>query len=160
MMRNKITRLACLISLAAMPLAASSASIDELAWLSGCWAATNQEDGSGEYWMPPAGGTMLGVSRMISDGQTVAFEFIRIVATDDGGLVFIASPSGQNTTGFALVSVNDHEVIFENPDHDFPQRIVYRLLSEEELLGRVEGTINGSERAIDFPMQKIACESG
>lgn len=159
-MKNRTARLVCLFCLAAMPLAASPASIDDLAWLSGCWSSTDQEAGSGEQWMPPAGGTMLGVNRMISDGQTVAFEFIRIVATGDGGLVFIASPSGQATTGFALVRVNDHEVIFENPDHDFPQRIIYRLLSEEDLLGRVEGTINGTERAIDFPMRKIVCESG
>jgi hypothetical protein len=143
-----------------IPLAALPASISDLAWLSGCWASANQGAGSGEQWMPPAGGTMLGVSRTVSDGKTVAFEFIRIVETEDGGLVFIASPSGQNTTGFALVSVNDHEVIFENPDHDFPQRIIYRLLSNEELLGRVEGIINGTERAIDFPMNKTACEPG
>jgi len=74
--------------------------------------------------------------------------------------VFIASPSGQNTTGFALVSVTDHEVIFENPDHDFPQRIIYRLLSDEDLLGRIEGTINGTARAIDFPLKKMVCEIG
>ena len=109
--------------------------------------------------MLPAGGTMLGVNRSVSDGKTVAFEFMRIVETEDGGLVFIASPSGQNTAGFALVSVNDHEVIFENPEHDFPQRVVYRLVSDEELLGRIEGTINGMERAIDFPMNKTTCDS-
>jgi len=102
----------------------------------------------------------LGMSRTVSDGETVAFEFIRIVSTGDGGLVFIASPSGQNTTGFALVSVTDHEVIFENPDHDFPQRIIYRLLSDEDLLGRIEGTINGTARAIDFPLKKMVCEIG
>ena len=159
MMKAITSRFVCLTVLAGAPLVASPASITDLAWLSGCWAATNQDTGSGEYWMPPAGGTMLGMSRTISDGATVAFEFIRIVATGDGGLVFIASPSGQDTTGFALVSVSDHEVIFENPDHDFPQRIIYRLISDEDLVGRIEGTINGTARAIDFPLKKTACES-
>jgi hypothetical protein len=149
-----------MLSFSLIPMLAIPASISELAWLSGCWASADQEAGSGEQWMPPAGGTMLGVSRMISDGKTVAFEFTRIVETQDGGLVFIASPSGQNTTGFALVSIDDHEVVFENPDHDFPQRIIYRLLSDDELLGRVEGTINETARAIDFPMHKTECESG
>ncbi len=160
MIRAMTCRLICLIALAVVPVTASSASISDLAWLSGCWAAIDQDTGSGEQWMPPAGGTMLGMSRTVSDGETVAFEFIRIVSTGDGGLVFIASPSGQNTTGFALVSVTDHEVIFENPDHDFPQRIIYRLLSDEDLLGRVEGTINGTARAIDFPLKKTVCEIG
>ena len=160
MIRAMTCRLICLIALAVVPVTASSASITDLAWLSGCWAATDQDTGSGEQWMPPAGGTMLGMSRTVSDGETVAFEFIRIVSTGDGGLVFIASLSGQNTTGFALVSVTDHEVIFENPDHDFPQRIIYRLLSDEDLIGRVEGTINGTARAIDFPLKKTVCEIG
>jgi hypothetical protein len=160
-MNGKSTVLAAAVAwLALAPIAALPASIADLAWLSGCWASADQAAGSGEQWMSPAGGTMLGVSRTISDGKTVAFEFIRIVQTDDGGLVFIASPSGQNTTGFALVSVNEKEVIFENPDHDYPQRIIYRLLTDDQLLGRVEGTINGKERAIDFPMKKTDCESG
>ena len=160
MIRAMTCRLICLIALAVVPVTALPASITDLAWLSGCWAATDQDTGSGEQWMPPAGGTMLGMSRTVSDGETIAFEFIRIVSTGDGGLVFIASPSGQNTTGFALVSVTDHEVIFENPDHDFPQRIIYRLLSDEDMLGRIEGTINGTARAIDFPLKKTVCEIG
>lgn len=153
------SRITCLLTLTIVPLIAIPASIADLAWLSGCWAATNQEAGSGEQWMPPAGGTMLGVGRTVSDGKTVAFEFIRIVETDDGGLVYIASPSGQDTTGFSLVSVDDNEVIFENPDHDFPQRVIYRLVSDQDLIGRIEGRIHDVERTIDFPMKRTDCES-
>lgn len=157
MVRNKV---ACLIATAIMPMAALPATVEDLGWLSGCWAAVNQEPGSGEQWMPPAGSTMFGVSRSVRNGETVAFEFIRIVEQEDGGLQFIASPSGQSTASFSMLSMGDREVIFENPDHDFPQRIIYRLMSDEDLLGRIEGTIDGKERAIDFPMKKIDCESG
>ncbi len=142
-----------------MPVVASAASISDLAWLSGCWDMSNQETGSGEQWMPPAGGTMLGVNRTVRDSKTVAFEFMRIVERNDGELEFIASPSGQSTTSFLLVSLNNGEVIFENPDHDFPQRIIYRLLSDEDLLGRIEGTINGEQRTVDFPMKRAECQS-
>jgi hypothetical protein len=142
-----------------MPASASPDSISDLAWLSGCWAAINQEPGSREQWMPPAGGTMLGMNRTVRDSKTVAFEFMRIVEQDDGGLEFIASPSGQSTASFLMVSVKDREVIFENPDHDFPRRIIYRLVSDEDLLGRIEGTIDGEERAADFPMKRIECQS-
>lgn len=103
---------------------------------------------------------MLGVSRSVRDGKTVAFEFIRIVEQDDGELEFIASPSQQKTASFSMTSIKDREVMFENPDHDFPQRIIYRLISDQELLGRVEGTIDGAERVVDFPMRKIDCEGG
>ena len=153
------SKVPCLIATAIMPVAVLPATIDDLAWLSGCWAAAGQQAGSGEQWMSPAGGTMFGMSRSVRDGKTIAFEFIRIVEQADGGLKFIASPSGQNTTSFSMLSLSDDEVIFENPDHDFPQRIIYRLLSDEDLLGRIEGTIDGMERAVDFPMKKIDCES-
>jgi len=152
-------RLTWLIAAAVLPVVASPATIDDLAWLSGCWAAVDQEPGSGEQWMPPAGGTMLGVSRSVHGGKTVAFEFIRIAEQDDGKLVFIASPSGQKAASFSMTSIRDREVIFENPDHDFPQRIIYRLISDQDLLGRVEGTIDGAEKGVDFPMKKIDCET-
>lgn len=151
-------RLASVIA-AFLPVVALPATIDDLAWLSGCWAAANQEPGSGEQWMPPAGGTMLGMSRNVRDGRTIAFEFIRIIEQDDGELAFIASPSGQRTASFSMTDIKDREVTFENPDHDFPQRIIYRLISDQELLGRIEGTIDGAERAVDFPFIKIDCDS-
>ncbi len=153
-MNNQV---ACLLAMAVMPVVASASLISDLAWLSGCWAASNLEAGSGEQWMPPAGGTMLGVNRMVRDSKTVAFEFMRIVEQDDGGLEFIASPSGQAMASFLMVSVKDREVIFENPDHDFPQRIIYRLVSDEDLFGRIEGTIDGEERSVDFPMKSTDC---
>jgi len=153
-------RIISLVAMAMVPMAALPATIDDIAWLSGCWVSENQEAGSGENWMLPAGGTMLGTNRSVRDGKTVAFEFMRIVEQEDGGLELIASPSGQNTTSFTMSSLTDHEVIFENPDHDFPQRIIYRLVSDEDLLGRIEGMIDGIERAADFPMKKIDCETG
>jgi hypothetical protein len=156
LMRKEV---AFLLAMSLAPLIALPASISDLVWLSGCWSASDQDAGSGEQWMPPAGGTMLGMNRTVRGNETVAFEFIRIVEQDDGSLVFVASPSGQGTTEFALVRLSDREVIFENPDHDFPQRIIYRLVSDEELLGRIEGAIDGIERAVDFPMKRIVCRS-
>ena len=149
-----------LAAMSMIPVAALPGAIDDLAWLSGCWMSSNQEPGSAEHWMLPAGGTMIGMNRTVRGGKTVAFEFMRIVEQEDGGLEFIASPSGQNTTGFTMTNVSNREVIFENPDHDFPQRIIYRLVSDEELLGRIEGRIDGIERAADFPMKKVDCEAG
>ena len=151
---------ACLLAIAVMPTVALPASILDLAWLSGCWSLNNQQVGSAEHWMPPAGGTMLGVNRSVRDSKTVAFEFMRIIEQDDGGFVFIASPMGQSTTSFSMVSLSDREVIFENPDHDFPQRVIYRLESDEDLIGRIEGTINGKHRTVDFPMKRMECGSG
>jgi len=51
-MRTTImNRIISLVAMAMVPMAALPATIDDLAWLSGCWASENQEAGSGENWM-------------------------------------------------------------------------------------------------------------
>ena len=147
-----ITAILFLISL---PVA--TVNISNLTWLSGCWAYDDQDSGSGEYWMPPAGGTMLAVSRSVRDGRTVAFEYLRISADDEHSLTLFASPSGQSHGQFYLASLTDKEIVFENPEHDFPQRIIYRLRDNDRLLGRIEGQTDGQPVAVDFPMTRRDC---
>jgi hypothetical protein len=110
--------------------------------------------------MVPAGGTMLGMARTVSESRTVAYEFMRIEEDDEGRLVFVASPSGQQTAAFVAVTVADDEVVFENTGHDFPQRVIYRRLPDDGLLGRIEGMVNGERQSADFPMKRQACEGG
>jgi hypothetical protein len=137
--------------------ASAQADIHALSWLTGCWALDGRDPGSTEQWMAPAGKSMLGVNRTVSNDQTVAFEFMRIIEDDDGNIIFIALPSGQEKAKFTLTAISDSEVVFENPQHDFPQKIIYRQDDENSLVGRIEGMSNGSERAVDFPMTRTDC---
>ena len=100
---------------------------------------------------------MLGASKTVKGGKTVAYEFIQIRVLDNGRLAYVAKPSGQTEATFPLVSLTTNEFAFENPEHDFPQRISYRLVKPGELLARIEGTRNGKARAIDYPMKKVPC---
>jgi len=132
--------------------------IDSLRWLSGCWAAEGQERGSIEYWMAPAGGSMFGVNRTVRDDKTTTYEYMRIVTESSGDIVFVASPAGQETATFTLKYLGDYEVVFENPQHDFPQRVIYKLDQPDKLIGRIEGNTSGEFRSIDFPMTRISCD--
>ena len=149
-----------LIVLATLLISLSAAAdISRLGWMSGCWAYDDAEPGSGEYWMPPVGGTMFAVSRSIRDSRTVAFEYLRIEESAEGSLALFASPSGQSPARFDMVSLTNNEVVFENPEHDFPQRIIYRLAQDSRLIGRIERQFNGRPKSIDFPMSRIDCDS-
>ena len=101
---------------------------------------------------------MLGISRTVADGKTVEFEFMQIRQEADGGILFIAKPSGQPEATFKLIKSGAREVIFENPQHDFPQRVIYRLQSDGSLLGRIEGVSKGKEKSVDFPMSRERCD--
>jgi|SRR5688500_11535652 len=129
--------------------------LDQLAWMSGCWQQSAGGRTVDEMWMAPAGGAMLGVSRTIAGTRTVAYEFIRI-HEDGARLLFTAKPSGQNEASFALVKSGPRDVVFENPAHDFPQRVIYRL-ENGTLIGRIEGTQNGKSRSVDYPMRRVDC---
>lgn len=147
-----------LLFLLAAGTASAPASIEDLAWLRGCWSNDHGEEGSGEQWSKPAGGSMLGISRFVSNGETVAYEFLRISETDDGSLSYFAAPSGQVSSNFALASIATNTVTFEDPQHDFPQRISYTLIAPDRLLGRIEGQSKGKLRGVDFPMTRVDCD--
>lgn len=150
---------AALLILAVAGAGASAADISRLAWLGGCWKSETGEPGSGEHWMPLAGGTLLGVSRTVKQGKTVAFEFMQIRTVENGQLAFIAEPSGQRTTVFPLLRMGDKEAVFENPEHDFPQRVIYQLEGATRLRARIEGMRGGALRVIEFPMSRVNCDS-
>lgn len=145
-----------LAACAAAPASAVGDTLTKLGWLQGCWAAAGGEQGSGEQWMAPAGGSMLGMSRTVRKGRTVAYEFMRIEQGADGGLVFIAQPSGQAPASFALLRQDGDAFVFENPAHDFPQRVIYRRVGDTGLQARIEGKGKG----IDFSMARTACTGG
>ncbi|MCC8671065.1 DUF6265 family protein [Xanthomonas arboricola] len=150
---------AILVLLAGTGKSARAADISQLAWLGGCWKSDTAEPGSGEHWLPLAGGSLLGVNRTVKQGKTVEFEFMQIRAAESGQLAFIVMPSGQKTVVFPLLRLGETEVVFENPQHDFPQRVIYQLEGETKLRARIEGMRKGALRVIEFPMNRVSCDS-
>ena len=148
-----------LVCLSSVGSAQERASVEDLAWLAGCWASDGGEAGSGEQWTVPAGRTLLGVSRTVQNSRTVAHEFLQIRETEAGEIAYIAQPSGQTEATFLMVRLAEREVVFENPDHDFPQRIIYHLDDEANLAARIEGEVEGEVRTVDFSMTRVDCES-
>ena len=145
--------------LVASAVDAAEPEIGKLVWLAGCWESEGAEPGSGERWTPLAGDSMLGVSRTIRQGKTVEFEFMEIRYLPDGKLVFVAHPSGQSTTVFPVLRITETEVVFENPQHDFPQRVAYARDGESKLRARIEGSQGGALRVIEFPMSRTSCDA-
>jgi len=43
---------------------------------------------------------------------------------------------------------------FENKDHDFPQRIIYKNTGQDSLYARVEGNDKGKFRKEEFAMRR------
>lgn len=103
--------------------------------------------------MAPLGGSMVGMHRDVAPGGKVAFEFLRITSVETG-LAYLASPGGRPPTPFPVKQLEANRVVFENPTHDFPQRILYWLDDEGRMHARIEGTMNGKEESADWVWTK------
>jgi hypothetical protein len=135
---------------------AQSADVAALSWMSGCWRQESDSRTVDEMWMAPSGDGMLGMSRTVAKGRIAEHEFLQIRA-QAGRVVYIARPSGQPEATFTASKLGPREVVFENPAHDFPQRIIYRLQADGSIAARIEGTRDGRIRGIDFPMKRVTC---
>lgn len=134
---------------------APSDDVEVLGWMSGCWAFTAGDLVVEEAWLGPRAGLMMGVSRSVRGDRVVATERIEIAA-DSAGVVFRAWPSGQTPAQFRATSVSETEAVFEDPAHDFPQRIAYRRTPDGEGIDARVEMLDGSN-GYDFPYRRAAC---
>jgi hypothetical protein len=109
-----------------------------LAWLAGTWTGVRGTVETEEVWLPPKGGAMLGLHRDVAGDRMVAFEFLRI-GTRQGKLAYFASPGGAKTTVFPIKEAGEKRVVFEDPENDYPQRILYWIAEDGALHARIEG---------------------
>ena len=128
--------------------------LEKIAWLAGCWTSDAGGRQVDEQWMKPLGGTMMGMSRTVVDGKTIESEVLLIRATGSD-VSYVARPSGQPEASFKLVTGTAGEARFENPEHDFPQRIVY-WRDGEKLCARTEGTIKGKAESEEWCYERMA----
>jgi hypothetical protein len=126
--------------------------LKNLEWLSGYWTAEVDGTNMEELWLPESNGTMIGIHRDLFNSGKVFFEYLRIVQTENS-ISFYASPMGKKPTEFKLKSLNEQSVVFENPEHDFPQRIMYSLKANTMFV-RIEGYVKGDLKFKDWQWYK------
>lgn len=140
------------------PLDTPKPDLQSLGWLSGCWEFKSQTVHHQEQWLAPSGETMIGMGRMVKNGKLAFFEFMEL-RQDGPNLVFTAHPSGQKTASFQVTSASATEAVFENPTHDFPQKIEYRLTKPGFLEVKVSGMVKGKNRVEEFQFSRVSCEA-
>ena len=106
-----------------------------------------------EQWNRPFGGQMMGLARNMRGNRVVFSEFMRIQTAKDGSIVYTPRiGTNAKPVEFKAIKVSVTEVVFENLEHDFPKRIIYRR-TDGGLFARVED----DKRGEDFPMRAAPC---
>ncbi len=141
--------LAKFIAMSLMAVAAHAQEIDKLDWMTGTWTENKDGDIVQEAWLGPREKMMTAVNLTTSKKRGATFEFLRIVE-GPSGLSYISSPGGKTPVEFKLKSMGARRVVFENAEHDFPQRILYWIEPDGAMKARIEGEIQGKARAMEW----------
>lgn len=137
---------------------AQQMTVSRIAWLQGCWRSTRGETTLEEQWMAPRGGAMVGMGRTVRGSTLVEYELV-LIKELEGMLAYEAHPSGQPSATFTAATASDTSVVFENAQHDFPQRVGYRRNGTDALDAWIEGQANGKSRRVDFSYQRARCDA-
>jgi hypothetical protein len=146
------------IAVGAMSSAGQKSGVDRLDWMSGCWAFDDGKERIEESWLKPAGLTMIGMSRTVAGGKTVFTEHTQIGEVNGQIAYTVSLGLGVKPVAFKLIKISDREAVFENPEHDFPRRIIYRRESADALFARIEGKKRGVDQAVDYHYNRSRCD--
>lgn len=133
---------------AAAQMAASPVPAD-LNWLSGYWMACSDDREVAEYWSDARGGVLFNTTINLRGDRISSERTVMMMV--EGRLSFVYEPTGPNVV-FPLVTLEGQRAVFENPDNEFPQRVIYSR-DGDALTGRIEGTIDGEPQSMEWVYQ-------
>ncbi len=153
-MKKRILTLLALIAMVAAALPLHAQEIEKLSWMTGVWTQKKDGDTVQESWLGPSGKMMAAVNLTTSARRGTSFEFLRIVETPTG-LAYLASPGGKSPVEFKLKALGEKKVVFENPAHDFPQRVMYWIEPDGAMKARIEGAVQGKVRGMEWRFDSV-----
>lgn len=145
----------CLL-LSAFLLSGCTPILKQLDHLEGTWQRSTKSGLAYETWEIEKPNLMLGKGYEGTGAETTVQETLRLFV-EEGKIIYEATVPDQNEgkpVRFPLVktSSDGKAFIFENPAHDFPQRLVYHFIGNDSLHVRAEDlTGNG----LDFGFRKL-----
>lgn len=131
--------------------------LEKANWLLGEWQNNSPEGNATEVWEKENDSTFVGESYFVIGKDTVSSESISL-QQNDKDLFYIPTVKGQNNkqpVKFALTLSTNNLLVFENPKHDFPQKISYTQITNDSLLAEISGMMNGKQNSQNFPMTRV-----
>lgn len=126
----------------------------ELKWFLGKWQYQEQGALSTEKWVQTGPAEYLAHGYTLKGKDTVFQEHIRLIAADSG-VFYIPNVGAQGPVPFRLTHYDKQFVSFENPAHDFPNKITYELVGIGSLVAKIYGVYdNGKPGHVAYFFEK------
>lgn len=120
---------------------------NEFGWLVGTW---QENENSFEAWRYEKSFLSGSSYKIDQAGNKTITEEIKLIkkGNDFYYVPDVAGPQGP--IEFKITSFDKSSFTAENPKHDFPKKIIYKMIN-----GQLEATISGGKKSISYSFKKI-----
>ena len=125
-------------------------------WMLGKWSAKTDDGILSESWKQLNDSTFQGESFFIKEKDTLHFESILLQQKGEE-LIYNATVKGQNenkAVAFKMTAGTEKQLVFENPKHDYPQKIIYTQINKDSLVASISGVQLGKPSSEKFGMKR------
>jgi hypothetical protein len=125
-------------------------------WLLGKWENKSDEGNLLEIWKKVNDSLFIGESYFIKGKDTLHFENIQLKQQGEE-LFYTTTIRGQNNDKPVTFKQNVEiitQLVFENPQHDYPRKIVYKPFAKDHLLIEISGIQQEKLSAARYSMKK------
>ena len=133
----------------------SASDLKELEWILGTWERETSHGLMFEDWKVINATFWEGKSFRLAANDTIILEKLSLVVMD-GNLFYVPVVShNPGPVYFRMIEQTKGKAVFVNPEHDFPQTIIYRRISDDSLHARIEGKNKGEDSRVDFYFRRV-----
>lgn len=128
----------------------STTDLKKLEWILGTWQRETSHGMMFENWKVVNDNFWEGKAFRLAANDTIILEKLSLVIMDDNVFYVPVVSHNPGPVYFRMIEQSKDKAVFVNPEHDFPQTIIYRRISGDSLHARIEGMNEGVETGMDF----------
>jgi Domain of unknown function (DUF6265) len=155
-MKKIVTAIIVTLSLSAFLISGDNKTFKKLYALEGTWKMNTKRGAVCEEWKKVNKNYLKSKGYMIRGKDTILSERIALTNTKEG-IFYTSTVEDQNNkqpVAFKMTGSENNMFVFENPLHDFPKRIVYKLISADSLHAYIDdGTETGKKQNFYYKKQ-------
>lgn len=131
--------------------------LEKANWFLGNWGNTSAEGELTESWKKENDSVYTSATYFVVGGKDTVFAETARLEETNGKLAYIVTVPSQNESKpvrFDMTSSTESQIVFENPQHDYPTKIVYTKTANDSLVAEISGMQKGKPASEKFAMKK------
>lgn len=149
--------IASILTISTKSMAQEITDLSQFEFMLGEWRAEFPDMAFCESWTKESDTRFVGSAYKVMGGDSTLSESLSLEIIDNGfynGVYYVAKPVLQDSTYFKFITGTNEDAEFQDPDHDFPQRIIYRKIDADRMFV-VVGNLGENAKEIEFNFIRI-----